>query len=483
MHLLMQNSGIDFNPSISEDGSVTFGDITTCSMTITNEETTYTCEEGSVPVDGSTLKGVTLGGNCMCSTGTGASSVTYKTDSSGGEDDPPLVVTSPLYYAKGAAGVAESVKGWTVPLNAGGTDLIMQIDTGSDDIVVISTLCTSQFCQQFDQYNPEGAKNLSISSEISYGSGEETWSYSLFEDWVVVGESNTNLTSVVIGAVTNLTQATVTGDGILGVGPAYNAGESTIQQVLPEAKTFVETMLADGKVSEPAFTIHFGEVLDEFDITVLKGNNNATTGSVDWGAFALTEGMVVVETVCDNYMTPLVAFELCYQVGDDSCGRKVSIPIPKQANRNSLPSSEECASTPLIDSGTSRLLLPESMYDPLIEDLAKTYGALFGVGATDIMKMLNNEPDNQDDFFIHVMLLDALNTDTSVTFDDFVAASPMIILTFENEATLVASAGDLAQFGVAIADGVRFIIGDTVLFGDSVSFHTTEKKLAFKGGY
>ncbi|GAA6059653.1 hypothetical protein JCM10212_004156 [Sporobolomyces blumeae] len=156
---------------------------------------------------------------------------------------------------------------WTGPITIGGQSFIMDFDTGSSDLWVPGSGCTSSACSTKHKYNPSASSTStavpSKTLNVQYGDGSSS-SGPVYQDTVTV--AGLTATKQTFGAASTLSSSFASSpeDGLVGL-----AFQSISQ--LQTSPLFM-TLISQGKVAAPAFSFKLASSGSEL---YLGGMNSA----------------------------------------------------------------------------------------------------------------------------------------------------------------------------------------------------------------
>ncbi|GAA6064375.1 hypothetical protein JCM10212_000484 [Sporobolomyces blumeae] len=156
---------------------------------------------------------------------------------------------------------------WTGPITIGGHSFIMDFDTGSSDLWVPGSGCTSSACSTKHKYNPSASSTStavpSKTLNVQYGDNSSS-SGPVYQDTVAV--AGLTATKQTFGAASTLSSSFASSpeDGLVGL---------TFQSISQlETSPLFMTLISQGKVAAPAFSIKLASSGSEL---YLGGMNSA----------------------------------------------------------------------------------------------------------------------------------------------------------------------------------------------------------------
>ncbi|XP_060786814.1 pepsin A-like isoform X1 [Neoarius graeffei] len=150
------------------------------------------------------------------------------------------------------------------------------MDTGSSNLWVPSVYCSSQACQNHDQFNPQQSSTFQTNNEsisIAYGTGSMTGFTGY--DTVTVGGISVQNQIFGLSETEAPFMASMTPDGILGL--AYQSISSD------DATPVFDNMMSQGLVSQDLFSVYLSSNEQEGSMLFLgEIDSSYYTGSINW---------------------------------------------------------------------------------------------------------------------------------------------------------------------------------------------------------
>lgn len=206
----------------------------------------------------------------------------------------PLTKRRPVYNKRQASSTVtlsdfQQDSSYYFPIKISGQSFTVVFDTGSLDLWVPGSSCTSPACRKHNQFNPANSPTFRATNKtftIQYVGGDGVVTDIGF-DTVTVGSASA--TNQVFGSATSVT-TTVSNppyDGIMGFGPGQNGELGGV--------TFFHQLVSQGAIKSPVFGVYLGRQQDGTDT-----QSEVTLGGID---SSKTKSNIVNSTVVAGAVT------------------------------------------------------------------------------------------------------------------------------------------------------------------------------------